>query len=57
MEHHTVATALAGAFRRHGVEVTFGQSLPSAFHLAAREIGIRQIAYRAEKESSRPRLH
>jgi hypothetical protein len=29
-----VALRLAEAFARHGVIVTFGQSLPSAFHLA-----------------------
>ena len=32
----TVAFRLAEAFARHGVTTTFGQSLPSAFHLAAR---------------------
>jgi acetolactate synthase-1/2/3 large subunit len=41
---HIVARALA----RHGVEVMFGQSLPSALHLVAPESGIRQIAYRTE---------
>ena len=44
----TVAQAVAAALRRHGVELTFGQSLPSAFHLAAPAFGIRQVAYRAE---------
>jgi acetolactate synthase I/II/III large subunit len=44
----TVAQAIASALRRHGVEVIFGQSLPSAVILAAEEIGIRQIAYRQE---------
>lgn len=44
----TVAQAMAAAFRRHGVTVAFGQSIPSAFHLAAPEFGIRQITYRAE---------
>ena len=39
---------LAAAFARHGVEVTFGQSIPTAFHLAAPEYGIRQAVYRAE---------
>lgn len=43
-----VALRLAEAFARHGVSVTFGQSLPSAFHLAARHVGIRQAAYRQE---------
>ncbi len=44
----TVAQRLADAFARHGVSVTFGQSLPSAFHLAASRIGIRQAGYRQE---------
>lgn len=44
----TVAIRLAEAFARHGVTVTFGQSLPSAFHLAAPHAGIEQKAYRQE---------
>ncbi|CAH1693695.1 Acetolactate synthase-1/2/3 large subunit [Hyphomicrobiales bacterium] len=44
----TVAQAIAHALKRHGVEVIFGQSLPSAVILAAEAIGIRQIAYRQE---------
>jgi acetolactate synthase-1/2/3 large subunit len=44
----TVAERIAAALQRHGVEVIFGQSLPSAVILAAEEIGIRQIAYRQE---------
>jgi acetolactate synthase-1/2/3 large subunit len=43
-----VALRLAETFARHGVTVTFGQSLPSAFHLAAPHVGIRQAAYRQE---------
>ncbi len=43
-----VAFRLAQAFARHGVTVAFGQSLPSAFHLAAPHVGIRQAAYRQE---------
>lgn len=43
-----VAFRLAEAFARHGVTVTFGQSLPSAFHLAAPHVGIKQAAYRQE---------
>ena len=42
------AHILARALQRHGVEVMFGQSLPSALHLVAPEFGIRQIAYRTE---------
>ena len=44
----TVAQRLVDAFARHGVELVFGQSLPSAFFLAARPAGIRQAAYRQE---------
>ncbi|HUP94981.1 MAG TPA: acetolactate synthase catalytic subunit [Burkholderiales bacterium] len=41
---HLVARALV----RHGVEVMFGQSLPSALYLVMPQFGIRQIAYRTE---------
>ena len=44
----TVALRLAEAFARHGVTLTFGQSLPSAFHLAAPHAGIEQKPYRQE---------
>jgi acetolactate synthase-1/2/3 large subunit len=44
----TVALRMAEAFRRHGVTLTFGQSLPSAFHLACPAVGIAQKAYRQE---------
>ncbi len=44
----TVAALLAEALARHGVEVLFSQSLPSALILAAEDIGIRQYAYRTE---------
>ena len=44
----TVAQAVASALARHGVDVIFGQSLPSAVILAAEAMGIRQIAYRQE---------
>lgn len=44
----TVAHAIAQCLRRHGVDTTFGQSLPSMLHLACEEAGIRQIAYRTE---------
>ena len=43
-----VALRLAEAFARHGVTITFGQSLPSAFHLAAPYVGIQQTVYRQE---------
>ena len=42
------AHILARALKRHGVEVLFGQSLPSALHLVIPEFGMRQIAYRTE---------
>ncbi len=44
----TVAEAIAAALERHGVEMIFAQSLPSAVILAAEAIGIRQVAYRQE---------
>lgn len=44
----TVALRLAEAFARHGVNLTFGQSLPSAFHLASPHVGIEQKVYRQE---------
>ncbi len=42
------AHVLARALKRHGVEVLFGQSLPSALHLVIPEFGMRQFAYRTE---------
>ena len=42
------AHLIARALQRHGVEVMFGQSLPSALYLVTPEFGIRQIAYRTE---------
>lgn len=44
----TGAHVFAQALRRHGVEVIFGQSIPSALFLAAPPYGIRQIGYRTE---------
>lgn len=44
----TVADALAAGLSRHGVSVVFGQSLPTALHLACRRHGIRQAWYRTE---------
>jgi acetolactate synthase I/II/III large subunit len=46
--NQTVADRIAEAFRRHGISVVFGQSIPTAFHLAAPGYGIRQATYRAE---------
>jgi acetolactate synthase-1/2/3 large subunit len=45
---NTVSHAIVRALKRHGVELTFGQSLPSMLHLAAEQAGIKQIAYRTE---------
>ncbi len=44
----TVAERIAAAFARHGVTVAFGQSIPTAFHLAAPRFGIMQAGYRTE---------
>ncbi len=44
----TCAQRIAVALQRHGVEIIFGQSLPSALILAAEDIGIRQVVYRTE---------
>jgi acetolactate synthase-1/2/3 large subunit len=44
----TVAELLAKALARHGVEIMFSQSLPSALLLAAEDLGIRQYSYRTE---------
>jgi len=45
---NTVSHAIVRALKRHGVELTFGQSLPSMLHLAAEQAGMIQIAYRTE---------
>jgi acetolactate synthase I/II/III large subunit len=44
----TAAERLALALQRHGVDVMFSQSLPSALVLACEDLGIRQISYRTE---------
>lgn len=44
----SVAQAVARALKRHGVEVIFAQSLPSAVILACEDIGVRQLSYRQE---------
>src|SRR5688572_30463251 len=44
----TVAEVVAASLRRHGVEVIFGQSLPTSAVLAAEDAGIRQFTYRTE---------
>ncbi len=45
---NTVSHAIVRALKRHGVALTFGQSLPSMLHLAAEQAGMKQIAYRTE---------
>jgi acetolactate synthase-1/2/3 large subunit len=42
------AHLFARAFARHGVTHTFGQSIPSLFHLVAPNYGITQAVYRTE---------
>ena len=44
----TVAHAVVKALKRHGVQLTFGQSLPTMIHLAAEQAGLKQIVYRTE---------
>jgi len=44
----TAAHTFAAALARHGVELLFGQSIPSQLHLAAPGFGIRQVGYRTE---------
>ena len=48
MSQQTVVEAVVEALARHGVTEVFGQSLPSAFFLAAEQRGIRQVMYRTE---------
>ncbi|MDF1854411.1 acetolactate synthase catalytic subunit [Pseudooceanicola sp.] len=43
-----VAVTLAAALKRNGIEVLFGQSLPSALHLVAPDFGMLQVNYRTE---------
>lgn len=45
---NTVAHAVIRAMKRHGVDCTFGQSLPTMIQLSAEHGGIKQIAYRTE---------
>lgn len=48
MSKQTVVEAVVEALARHGVAEVFGQSLPSAFFLAAEKAGMRQVMYRTE---------
>ena len=47
-EKQTVAEAIVDSLVRHGVEVIFAQSLPSAVLLAAEKRNIPQFMYRTE---------
>jgi acetolactate synthase-1/2/3 large subunit len=47
-QHNTVADTIALTLQAHGVTEVFGQSLPSAFFLAAERHGMTQISYRTE---------
>jgi len=47
-DQHTVSHVIVEGLKRHGVEVLFGQSLPSMLHLACEQAGLRQLAYRTE---------
>ena len=51
-DSRSVSDAIAQCLVRHTVEVTFGQSLPSAVQLALADCGIRQFAYRTENAGS-----
>nr|WP_309503875.1 acetolactate synthase catalytic subunit [uncultured Roseovarius sp.] len=44
----TVAVTLAASLKRHGIDVLFGQSLPSALHLVAPDFNMLQVNYRTE---------
>lgn len=44
----TVAEVIAQTLKRHGIDIIFSQSLPSAVALACEDIGIRQFTYRTE---------
>src|SRR5688500_14949239 len=44
----TVEEVVAASLRRHGVEVTLGQSLPTSAVLPSEDAGIRQFTYRTE---------
>jgi len=43
-----VSVTLAAALKRNGVDVLFGQSLPTALHLVAPDFGMLQVNYRTE---------
>lgn len=44
----TIADTIAQSLLRHGINIIFGQSNPTALMLAAEKIGIRQVFYRTE---------
>jgi acetolactate synthase-1/2/3 large subunit len=47
--NRTVADVIAASLARHGVEVVFGQSIPTQLYLATPEHHIRQLTIRTEK--------
>ncbi len=47
--NRTVADVVAASLARHGVEVLFGQSIPTQLYLATPEHHIRQLTIRTEK--------
>lgn len=47
-DKYTVAEAVVDSLRRHGVDVIFAQSLPSAVMLAAEDRDVSQFMYRTE---------
>ena len=48
MDMPTVAQVVARTLKRHGVEIIFSQSLPTAVALACEDLGLRQFTYRTE---------
>jgi len=46
--NNTVADDVAATLKRHGVEIVFAQSIPTALLLATPKVGIRQVSYRTE---------
>jgi acetolactate synthase-1/2/3 large subunit len=46
--NNTIAHVISASLHRHGVEIVFGQSIPSALFMATPEFGIRQVGYRTE---------
>ncbi len=47
--NRTVADVVAASLARHGVEIVFGQSIPTQLYLATPDYDIRQLTIRTEK--------